>query len=157
MCGIVAPSVLSYARLKPNSWSTFVANLGWRDRESFIRICPVSDRPGADVSRSFNFELRAPDAAACPYLALGALIRAGTAGLDDQLLRPAASRPGEAQARGAPPLPSTLEEALQALEADGVLMGEDMKSPYLMLKRGEAAHVAGLDLEALAALYARIY
>jgi glutamine synthetase len=157
MCGIVAPSVLSYARLKPSSWSTFVANLGWRDREAFIRICPVSDRPGADIARSFNFELRAPDAAACPYLALGALIRAGTAGLDDQLQRPAALRAGEAHAAGAPPLPTSLEAALQALEADRVLMDGEMKSPYLMLKRGEAAHVAGLDLEALAALYARIY
>jgi glutamine synthetase len=164
LCAVVAPSVISYERLKPNSWSTFATNLGWRDREAFVRICPIPDAPGADVVRQFNFELRSPDGAACPYLALGALIRAGTAGLDEDLARPPATVDGarslsdEARkAAGIESLPTNLEAALQALEADTVLMPEAMKGPYVMLKRGEAAHVEGLDLDALAALYAQVY
>jgi glutamine synthetase len=164
LCAIVAPSVISYARLAPHSWSASESNLGWRDREAFVRICPVSDAPDADIARRFNFELRAPDAAACPHLALGAMIRAGLAGLDEALPRPAATRGGLAalspaarRAAGISPLPASLPDALDRLEADAVLMPEAMKSPYLMLKRGEAAHVEGLDIDALADLYARIY
>jgi glutamine synthetase len=150
LCAVCAPSVLSYARLRPNSWSASIANLGWRDREAFVRICPVSDVAGADVSRAFNFELRVPDGAASPYLALGALVRAGLAGLDDALA------PAQAES-GGPPLPASLEAALEALSADEILMSAAMKAPYLMLKRGEIAHVADLDLDARVALYARIY
>jgi glutamine synthetase len=164
LCAIVAPSVISYTRLAPHSWSTSANNLGWRDREAFVRICPVSDAPGADVASAFNFELRAPDAAACPFLALGAMIRAGLAGLDERLPAPVATRGGlddlSSEARrdaGIEPLPASLGEALDLLERDAVLMPDEMKAPYVMLKRGEAAHVASLELDALAALYARIY
>jgi glutamine synthetase len=81
LCAITAPSVISYERLRPNAWSASVTNLGHRDREAFLRICPVSERPGADVAKSFNLEFRAADAAAAPYLALGAMVRAGLDGL----------------------------------------------------------------------------
>jgi len=164
LCALVAPSVISYARLRPHSWSASETNLGWRDREAFVRICPVSDTPGAEVAARFNFELRAPDAAACPFLALGAMIRAGLAGLDEGLPRLVATHGGLAdlspaarRAAGIRPIPGSLREALDRLQEDDVLMPTAMKTPYVMLKRGEADHVEGLDLDALAALYARIY
>lgn len=166
LCGLTAPSVLSYERLKPNSWSTNVTNLGWRDREAFVRICPVSDAAGADVSRSFNFEYRAADGAASPYLALGALIRAGLAGIDAGLVAPPATRNGpqelplaEWERLGIRPLPASLGEALDALEAAGdvLIENEEMRTAYLMHKRGEIAFVGETDLDALAAKYARVY
>ncbi|MCW0180292.1 MAG: glutamine synthetase family protein [Zavarzinia sp.] len=166
LCGLTAPSVLSYERLKPNSWSTNLTNLGWRDREAFVRICPVSDVPGEDVSRGFNFEYRAADGAASPYLVLGALIRAGLAGLEADEPAPPATLDGpdvlsaeEWALRGIRPLPSSLSEALEALEAAGeaLIENSEMRIAYLMHKRGEIAAVDGLDLAALAARYARVY
>lgn len=166
LCGLTAPSVLSYERLKPNSWSTNVTNLGYRDREAFLRICPVSDVPGADISRGFNFEYRAADGAASPYLALGALVRAGLAGLAGDRGAPPATRRGpdeipqdqwaEHRIRA---LPHSLDEALDALEAAGETLIENpvMRAAYLMHKRAEAAQVKELELSALAAHYARVY
>src|SRR5690606_501088 len=40
---ITAPSVVSYLRLTPHRWSAAFNNLGYRDREAAVRICPVSD------------------------------------------------------------------------------------------------------------------
>ena len=40
---ITAPSVVSYLRLTPHRWSAAFNNLGFRDREASVRICPVSD------------------------------------------------------------------------------------------------------------------
>lgn len=166
LSALTAPSVLSYERLKPNSWSTHVTNIGHRDREAFIRICPVSDVPGADVSKSFNFEYRAADGAASPYLALGGLIRAGLDGLARGECAPAATQEGagalspqEWQQRQIRPLPAYLAAALDALEQDGAVLMENtvMRGAYIMHKRGEIAHVQGLDVPALAALYARVY
>ena len=166
LCGLTAPSVLSYERLKPNSWSTNLTNLGWRDREAFVRICPVSDVAGEDVSRGFNFEFRAADGAATPHLVLGALIRAGLAGLDAGEPAPPATRDGpgalppeEWERRGIRPLPASLGEALDALEAAGdvLIENKEMRTAYLMHKRGEIAAVEGLELPALAAKYARVY
>ncbi|MCF4165799.1 glutamine synthetase family protein [Zavarzinia compransoris] len=166
LTALTAPSVLSYERLKPNSWSTTVTNLGYRDREAFVRICPVSDVAGADVGRAFNFEYRACDGAATPHLALGALIRAGLAGIEAGLETPAITMadpdglsPGERAASNIRPLPASLGEALDALEKTGnILMESDeMRAAYLMHKRGEIATVEGLDLPALAARYALVY
>ena len=56
LCAITAPSVISYERLRPNAWSASVTNLGPRDREAFVRICPVSEKPNAEVGNSFNLE-----------------------------------------------------------------------------------------------------
>ena len=88
LCAITAPSVISYERLRPNAWSASVTNMGPRDREAFIRICPVSEKPDADVADSFNLEFRAADAAATPYMALGAIVRAGLYGLSKELPSP---------------------------------------------------------------------
>lgn len=166
LTALTAPSVLSYERLKPNSWSTTVTNLGFRDREAFVRICPVSDVPGADVARAFNFEYRACDGAATPHLALGALIRAGLAGIEGGHDTPAITRgdpaelsDAERHASNIRPLPASLGEALEALatEGDALVDNEEMRGAYLMHKRGEIAAVEGLELPALAARYAAVY
>ena len=83
ICAVTAPSVISYERLKPHSWSAHYTNLADRDREAMLRICPYPE--GADIARRFNIEFRAADASASPYLQLGMLVRAGLDGIRNEL------------------------------------------------------------------------
>src|SRR5690606_19084505 len=87
LCAVTAAGVPSYLRLVPHRWSAAWTNLGAQDREACVRICPLFDTPGADPARQFNFEYRAADAIANPYLQLGVLIRAGLEGLRRDLPR----------------------------------------------------------------------
>ncbi len=164
---VTAPSAASYLRLKPHSWSSAYNNLGWRDREAAIRICPVSDVPGADVGEAFNVEFRAGDAAASPYLHLGILVRAGLEGLRARLPtpEPASSDPGsgsdaERRNRGIVRLPISLDEALDRLENEeggrNLLPGELFDS-YIMHKRGELAALEGLTASDICRRYAEVY
>ena len=166
LCAVTAPSVISYERLRPNAWSASMTNLGPRDREAFVRICPVSQKHGADVAKSFNFEFRATDSAATPYMALGAMVRAGLEGLRKAMPAPEAlsvidaARLTDADRRekGILPLPASLAEALDGLEQDrGVLMTDDIKGPYLMRKRAEIAELADVEIGAIFAKYAQVY
>jgi glutamine synthetase len=166
LCAVTAPSVISYERLRPNAWSASVTNLGPRDREAFIRICPVSEKPDIDVSESFNLEFRAADAAATPYMALGAIVRAGLDGLQREIPLPAPlsvidiARLTEEERRknGILLLPASLGEALDCLENSGdVLMPEALRMPYIMHKRAEIAEVADLPPDDMFARYARAY
>jgi glutamine synthetase len=166
LCAITAPSAISYERLRPNAWSASSTNLGTRDREAFLRICPVFDHHGASVAKSFNFEYRAADAAANPYLALGAIVRAGLDGLARGYKTPIATTAiemtklseAELSQRGIVKLPKSLGEALDLLEDDkGVLMPDAIRMPYVMHKRGELSQVENLAFDAQCALYAKVY
>jgi glutamine synthetase len=166
LCAVTAPSRISYDRLRPNAWSASVTNLGHRDREALVRICPISEKPGAKVERSFNFEYRAADAAATPHLALGAIVRAGLMGLRAKLALPRAATvieiaemsEAEKQAAGIESLPGSLGDALDHLEkAPEALMPEGLKQPYLMHKRGEIQYTATIAPEELFSMYAQVY
>jgi len=164
---VTAPSVASYERLKPHSWSSSFNNLGHRDREAALRICPVSDAPGANVASAFNVEFRAADAAASPYLQLGILVRAGLEGIREGLpcpeatsSDPAAMTDAERAARGVVRLPGSLTEALDRLEAaPGMadLLPGQLLEAYVMHKRGEIAALDGLDMDEICRRYAEVY
>jgi glutamine synthetase len=165
LCALTAPSAISYERLRPNAWSASVTNLGKRDREALVRICPVSEKPGAAVEKAFNFEFRAADAAATPHLVLGALVRAGLHGLNNRSPLPraatvidvAAMAERELRENGIVPLPGSLAEALDDLEADGDLLPAGLKSPYVMHKRGELSQLDGVASDERFARYAQVY
>jgi glutamine synthetase len=167
LCALTAPAVVSYMRLVPNRWSAVYNNLGVRDREAGVRICPVSDIGGTPVAAQYNLEYRAADAAANPYLALGAIVRAGLQGLRDELPapQPTEADPGsfaddDRRRRGIVRLPQSLDEALDALQADAV--ARDFFPPalldaYLRHKRHEIAQMRDLSPEEQCALYAQAY
>jgi len=167
LCAVTAPSYMSYERLKPNSWSSSLANLGYRDREAAVRICPVSDVPGADVAASFNFEFRAGDAAASPYLQLGVLVRAGIDGIRRKLATPTPTTDDPwrmdkktRQKSGIAELPTSMGQALDLLEAHpkaGEFLPGEMLEAYLMHKRGELAAVEGRDIDEICRMYAEAY
>lgn len=164
LSAITAPSVASYYRLQPNRWAPTWANIGLQDRGAALRVCPIFDQP---ANRNFNVEYRVADAAACPYLALGALIWAGLDGLRRQLTLPPFSETNfwelgddERRAAGFAPLPRSLAEALELLAASTAArdwFGGDLFDAYLMFKRSELKAVEGMTPAEICAKYAEVY
>jgi glutamine synthetase len=151
LCAITAPSTVSYFRMRPNRWAPTHATLAERDRGASLRICPVLTLPGVDAAKQFNVEYRPADAAASPYLALGAMVWAGVDGIRHKFSLPEGDGPA---------LPTSLGEALDALEATAAAtewFGATYLSAYLMHKRGELRSMDGLDEAAQCARYAMTY
>jgi glutamine synthetase len=162
---VTAAASISYLRLTPNRWSAAYNNLGYRDREAGVRICPVFQT--ADITRQFHFEFRAADAAASPYLVLGAILAAGLHGLDANLPMPQVCEgapqtmaPQRLAELGIVRLPQSLSEALDLFEADTVLadsFGPDLKAAYLAHKRFEVEMMDNLSVAEQCARYAMSY
>jgi glutamine synthetase len=154
ICAVTAPSPVSYLRLVPNRWAPTSMDLLRQDRGACLRVCPVfAAGTVAEAARQFNVEFRACDAAASPYLALGAIIFAGVDGI-----RRAMPLPGPAAAP--PALPPSLGAALDALATSEAALGwfgATHLDAYLRFKRVEAEKVADLSHSELCAHYAEIY
>lgn len=164
LCAITAPSVASYYRLRPNRWAPTWANIGLQDRGASLRVCPIFEQP---APHNFNVEYRVADAAASPYLALGALVWAGLDGIRRKLTLPPFGETNfwemseaEREAAGARPLPRSLGEALDLLAASTAArewFGAELFDCYLMLKRSELKAVDGLSPAEICARYAEVY
>lgn len=164
---LTAPSAISYLRLTPHRWSAAYNNLGFRDREAALRICPVTAADPTDIARQFNIEFRAADAAASPHLALAAIVHAGAQGIEDGLEAPAITEEDVSlldeaalTARGLVRLPQSLEEALDRFGANETVAGwfPDAFVPvYLAHKRNELEVVGEMTVEARCEAYRAIY
>jgi glutamine synthetase len=167
LCAITAPSLVSYLRLTPHRWSASFSNLGYRDREAGVRIAPIFQTPGANVAEQYNFEYRAADAAANPYLALAVLVHAGLDGIRQRLPPPQATEsdpttmpPEELRAHGIVRLPQSLAEALDALEADAVVRSwfpPSLYDAYLRSKRWEIGYLGQLPPDEQCRRYVEAY
>ena len=144
LVALTAPSYNSYRRIKPHMWASAFTAWGPDNREGAVRI--ASPFWGQEAA-SINFELKASDASNNPYLALGAVIAAGLDGLDRKLDpgEPMLVDPGdlseeELKRRGIHRLPTSLSEALDNLEKDGLLLealGSLLAKSFLAVKRSE--------------------
>lgn len=152
LVALTCGSVNSYRRLQPQFWSSAYTVYGMDNREAAIRICsPLR----GDPSSSVNLEFKPSDSSANPYLALGGFIHAGLDGIRRGVepgqavnVDPATLTDAEREAVGARRLPESLSEALDALEADELLMdalGPLRSAAYLAVKRAEAATFASTD------------
>jgi glutamine synthetase len=129
------PTVNAYRRIVPDSLAPTRANWGWDNRTTFVRI-------PAERGRATRVEVRVGDGSANPYLAIAALLFAALHGLRDDVALPDpiagdAYALGEAAGAG---LPASLDQALDALEADAVLrdaMGPEIVDTFLAVKRFE--------------------
>jgi glutamine synthetase len=177
LSALSAPSPVSAARLAPHHWSAGAVCLGQRNRETLLRLPPLvslgqagrSEGPSsADRSAGqLRLEYRGADAAANPYLALGAIVRAGLEGVRAELPAPpildrdpARLEAGEADRYGVGALPASLGEALDALAEDAIArawMTPLMYEAYMAVKRFELAASADMDIEELCRRYAAIY
>jgi glutamine synthetase len=144
LCGLAAPSFNSYHRIVPQYWAGAFVCWGHDNREAPVRV-PSVFRGMEEAST--NAELKAADASSNPYLAVGGLIAAGLDGLERGIeppepveVDPATIDEDEREARGILRLPATQAEALDALEADEVLMsalGPVLAGSYLTVRRSE--------------------
>lgn len=167
LSALSAASPVSAARLRPHRWSAGAVCVGERNRETLLRIPPLVALAAADPEDQLRLEYRGADASANPYLALGAVIRAGLDGIRAGLEAapildrdPAELDAAEAERWGVGALPGTLEEALAALAEDETVrgwMGATLYEAYTGIKRSELDAVAGMDIAEVCKRYAAIY
>lgn len=137
---ITNPLVNSYKRLVPGFEAPCYSSWSVSNRTALIRV-------PAFCHGQVRLELRSPDCACNPYLALAVCLAAGLDGIARGLTPPEALRgdvfaltPEEREAKGASPLPGSLKEALDALRADALLLevlGEHVVNAYLAGKEQE--------------------
>ncbi|MDX1504787.1 MAG: glutamate--ammonia ligase [Spongiibacter sp.] len=135
-------STNSYKRLVPGFEAPVMLAYSARNRSASIRIPFISNPKARRV------EVRFPDPSANPYLAFAALLMAGLDGIQNKI------HPGDAadkdlydlpaeEAANIPTVASSLEQALQALDADrafltaGGVFDDDMIDGYIALKSQE--------------------
>jgi len=134
VAGFSAPLVNSYKRLMPGLIAGYWANWGLDNRISTYRV-PAERGPATRV------ENRVPCGSASPYLAAAATLNAALLGVVDGV-DCGAPQVGDADSEPNTDrhTPHTLDEALDAIEADKVLseaMGDDLTSAYIALRRAE--------------------
>jgi glutamine synthetase len=146
LCGLTAPSFNSYRRIVPQYWAGAFVCWGHDNREAPVRVPSVFR--GLEEA-STNVELKAADASANPWLAVGGLIAAGLDGVERGLqppdaveVDPATLGAEERERLGIAPMPASQAEALDALAADDVLvdaLGAVLAQSYLAVRRSEWA------------------
>lgn len=144
LVALTAPSVNSYARLRPQVEASAYACWGYDNREAMVRIPSADRRAAASTTR---LEYRPADNASNPYLALLGVLAAGRDGIErdldpgDPVQRdPGNVSPTERRERGVERLPAHLGEACDALAEDRVLrdaLGSTLHEAYLEVKREE--------------------
>jgi glutamine synthetase len=164
MTAIGAPCVLSYARLKPGTWSGAWACWGLENREAALRLEAAE---GPNALQSANVEWKSVDGAANPYLVQGVILAAGLDGISRELRLPAAVEddPGSLDeafrtANQVTRLPDDLESATDVFAADEVLrdaMGDLLFGSVLNTRRQEIAVSSVLDLPTQIARYREVF
>ncbi|ATO47812.1 type I glutamate--ammonia ligase [Brevibacillus laterosporus DSM 25] len=137
---ITNPLVNSYKRLVPGYEAPCYVAWSAKNRSPLVRI-PASRGMGT------RLEVRNPDPAANPYLALAVMLKAGLDGIKNKLkLQPAVDRniyvmnEADREANGIDSLPSTLKEAIECLKADSVIceaLGEHASLHFIEAKEIE--------------------
>jgi len=113
---LLNPTINSYKRLVPGWFAPVNASWGVENRSCAVRAIVRKDHP--ELCR---IECRRPGADANPYLAIAAVAASAADGIKRKLTPPPAIE-GDAYSRPElPELPGTLESAIQAFQADGVL------------------------------------
>ena len=152
LTAVTAPSCLSYLRLKPHHWAGAMRCWGVENREASVRFIAAATPQAAAAA---NVELKPVDGTANPYLAVGAVLAAGLAGIDDGLRLPPSTDGDPTEVtddiraeRGIEQLPGSLAEAADRLAASTVLkdaMGPLLFETFLATRRGEVERFAGVD------------
>ena len=154
LTALTVPSYNSFRRLKPSAWAAATTAWGFDNKEAALRIAsPFFQRE----EQSYNIEYKVSDPSANPYLSLGALIACGLDGIERELEPgepcehdPATMSAQDLERAKVRPLPSSMDAALDALEADAILMGALgplLGRCYLAVRRSEAAAFASEDLD----------
>jgi glutamine synthetase len=167
LSALTAPCPLSALRLAPHRWSVGAVCLAERNREALLRIPPLVALGDDDPAHQLHLEFRGADAAANPYLALGAIVRAGLDGVRTGLPAPplldrdpANLDDAEAARFGVGAMPASLEDSLRALAADETVrawMTPLLYEAYVSVKRAEIAAATDMEVSEVCRRYAAIY
>lgn len=151
LCAITNPSTNSYKRLIPGFEAPVTIGYAMSNRSAVVRIPAYAKSPNAK-----RFELRNPDATCNPYYAYAAILMAGLDGIKKKIDPEKAgwgpydfnlyTLSDEEKAK-IDSLPKTLDEALDALEADhdylteGGVFPERLLNIWVEKKRQEASEI----------------
>jgi len=141
LCALCAPTTNSYRRLVPGYEAPINLVYSQRNRSACCRIPMYSSNP-----RAKRVEFRSPDPSCNGYLAFAAMLMAGLDGIQNRI------DPGEpidknlydlppAEAKNVKSTPGSLEQALDALEADhafllrGDVFTKDVIDTWVSYKR----------------------
>jgi glutamine synthetase len=150
LSAIIAPTTNSYKRLVPGYEAPVNLAYSRRNRSAAVRIPMYSASPKAK-----RVEFRPPDPSCNPYLAFAAMLMAGLDGVLNKI------DPGESldkdiydlspeELKAVPSMPGTLDEALDALDADhdfllkGDVFTEELLETYINYKRKNEAEAVRL-------------
>ncbi len=163
LCAITNPSTNSFKRLVPGYEAPVTIGYATSNRSAVIRIPAYAKSP-----ETKRFEIRNPDATCNPYYAYAAILMAGLDGVMNKI-DPEANGWGpydynlynltEEEKAKLQHLPTTLDEALDALEADfeyltkGGVFPEALLKTWIKRKRAEAKKVNQIPHPAEFGLY----
>ena len=152
LCAITNPSTNSFKRLVPGFEAPVTIGYATSNRSAVIRIPAY-----AKSQKMRRFELRNPDATCNPYFCYAAILMAGLDGIKNQI-DPHANGWGpydmnlfdlsEEEKKKLHQLPTTLEQALDALEEDhdyltaGGVFPEELIANFLKNKRAECSEIS---------------
>ena len=154
LCAITNPSTNSFKRLVPGFEAPVTVGYATSNRSAVIRIPAYAKSP-----KLRRFELRNPDATCNPYFCYAAILMAGLDGIKNQI-DPHENGWGpydmnlynlsdeeKAKLKG---LPTSLEAALDALEADhdyltvGGVFPEELLKNFIKTKRAECSQMSAI-------------
>jgi glutamine synthetase len=143
LSAIIAPTTNSYKRLVPGFEAPVNLAYSRRNRSAACRIPMYSAAP-----KTKRVEFRPPDPSCNPYLAFSAMLMAGLDGIENKIdpgqpLDKDIYDLGPEELKQVPSMPGSLEQALDALEADhqfllkGDVFTEDLLTTYIEYKRSK--------------------
>ena len=133
MAPLCTPTVNGFARFRPNALAPQAVLWGRDNRGAMLRVVGGAGDPATRI------ENRIGEPAANPYLYMASQIHAGLDGLARGLKPPRATE--SPYASDAEQIPTTLPDALEALQADAALvagLGADFVRYYSRVKQSEA-------------------
>ena len=152
LCAITNPSTNSFKRLVPGFEAPVTVGYATSNRSAVIRIPAYAKTPNMR-----RFEIRNPDATCNPYFCYAALLMAGLDGVKNKI-DPHANGWGpydvnlyhlsDEEKAKLQHLPTSLEQALDALEADhdyltaGGVFPEELIANFIRTKRAECAEIS---------------
>ena len=152
LCALTNPSTNSFKRLVPGFEAPVTIGYATSNRSAVIRIPAYAKSP-----EKRRFELRNPDATCNPYFCYAAILMAGLDGIKNKI-DPAAEGWGpydfnlynlpEEEKKKLKGLPTSLPEALDALEADndyltaGGVFPKELLTKFIATKRAECSEMS---------------
>ena len=142
---VLAPLVNSYKRLVRGFEAPIFISWARTNRGALIRV------PHVGRAEATRVELRSPDPSCNPYLAFAVMLRCGLDGIERRLPLPPPVEESlygfdevELERRNVGVLPDNLKDAIDALEADEVVIDALGRSPRGAVHRRQAPRMAGV-------------